>query len=216
MMDGNMYYSYIGLIPFLPFIGFLFNSLYGYRLRVMQTGLIASILSSLSFIISFYLFLDFLSLGRIVGEVKYFEWIAIGKLNATFGFRIDELSITMALVVSFVGSIIHFYSIGYMHNEEGHFRYFSYINLFMFFMLTLVLANNILLMFLGWEGVGLASYLLIGFYYRDKKEDIERFKIAPSSAGMKAFIVNRIGTPTFRTNISIIGRSFFQLSTLFG
>ena len=203
-MDSAMHYSYVGLIPFFPLLGFLINSFYGYRLRIVQTGLIASIFSSISFLLSLYLLFDFLSLGKLVGNIIYFDWISIGKLSASFGFRVDELSITMALTVSFVGSIIHFYSIGYMHDEEGHFRYFAYINLFMFFMLTLVLANNILLMFLGWEGVGLASYLLIGFYYKDKKEDVERFKIAPSTAGMKAFIVNRIGDAGFLIGIFLL------------
>src|SRR5207248_1955998 len=104
--------------------------------------------------------------------------------QAPFGFYLDQLSTVMMLIVTGVGCLIHIYSVGYMAHEGGYYRFFAYLNLFMFFMLTLVLANNYLLMFVGWEGVGLASYLLIGFYF---------LKDSAANAGKKAFIVNRIG-----------------------
>src|SRR5207244_3244455 len=114
----------------------------------------------------------------------YFSWIQAGRFQAQFGFMLDHLSGLMILIVTGVGFLIHVYSAGYMSHEEGFYRYFAYLNLFVFFMLTLVLANNYLLMFVGWEGVGLCSYLLIGFWYTRK---------SAADAGKKAFIVNRVG-----------------------
>src|SRR6185295_9485980 len=114
----------------------------------------------------------------------YFTWIQAGTFNAQFGFMLDHLSGLMILIVTGVGFLIHVYSAGYMEHEEGFYRYFAYLNLFVFFMLTLVLANNYLLMFVGWEGVGLCSYLLIGFWFTRK---------SAADAGKKAFIVNRVG-----------------------
>ena len=112
------------------------------------------------------------------------HWIRSGNFSVDFAFYLDQLSLVMLLVVTGVGFLIHIYSVGYMWDEPGYYRFFTYLNLFMFFMLTLVLANNYLLMFIGWEGVGLASYLLIGFWFT---------KDSAASAGKKAFIVNRIG-----------------------
>ena len=111
-------------------------------------------------------------------------WIRSGSFQVDFSFYLDQLSLVMLLVVTGVGFLIHIYSVGYMWEEGGFYRFFAYLNLFMFFMLTLVLASNYLLMFIGWEGVGLASYLLIGFWFT---------KDSAASAGKKAFIVNRIG-----------------------
>ena len=113
-----------------------------------------------------------------------FEWISTSTFHASFAFMVDQLTLIMLLVVTGVGFLIHVYSVGYMANEEGYWRFFAYLNLFMFFMLTLVLAENFLLMFVGWEGVGLASYLLIGFYFE---------RGAAAAAGKKAFVVNRVG-----------------------
>ena len=118
-----------------------------------------------------------------------------GKFSAPFGFYLDQLSIIMVLVVTGVGFLIHIYSVGYMAHEGGYYRFFAYLNLFMFFMLTLVLANNYLLMFVGWEGVGLASYLLIGFFF---------LKDSAADAGKKAFIVNRIGDFAFLIGMFLI------------
>ena len=112
------------------------------------------------------------------------SWIATSDFHADFAFALDHLTLVMLLVVTGVGFLIHVYSVGYMAHEEGYWRFFAYLNLFMFFMLMLVLAENFLLMFVGWEGVGLASYLLIGFYFT---------KNSAADAGKKAFIVNRIG-----------------------
>ena len=125
----------------------------------------------------------------------YFTWIQAGRFQAQFGFMLDHLSGLMILIVTGVGFLIHVYSAGYMAHDEGFYRYFAYLNLFVFFMLTLVLANNYLLMFVGWEGVGLCSYLLIGFWFTRK---------SAADAGKKAFIVNRVGDFGFVLAILLI------------
>src|SRR5207244_4056297 len=130
-------------------------------------------------------------------------WIRIGGFSADFAFYLDPLSLVMLLVVTGVGFLIHIYSVGYMWEEGGYYRFFSYLNLFMFFMLTLVLANNYLLMFIGWEGVGLASYLLIGFWFT---------KDSAASAGKKAFIVNRIGDFGFLIGLFLLIKHFGSLN----
>ncbi len=132
-----------------------------------------------------------------------FEWIVANGLHVPFGFYLDQLSTVMVLVVTGVGFLIHVYSVGYMSHEGGYYRFFAYLNLFMFFMLTLVLANNYLLMFVGWEGVGLASYLLIGFFF---------LKDSAANAGKKAFIVNRIGDFAFLLGIFLIIQHFGTLN----
>jgi NADH-quinone oxidoreductase subunit L len=132
----------------------------------------------------------------------YFTWIQSGALNIGCDFFVDRLTIVMLLVVTGIGSLIHIYAIGYMAHEGGYYRFFSYLNLFMFFMLVLVLAANYLLLFVGWEGVGLCSYLLIGFYF-DKK--------FATDAGNKAFIVNRIGDFGFSLAMFLIFRNFQSL-----
>ena len=129
-------------------------------------------------------------------------WLRVGVFQVDFAFFLDQLSLVMLLVVTGVGFLIHIYSVGYMWEEGGFYRFFSYLNLFMFFMLTLVLANNYLLMFIGWEGVGLASYLLIGFFFvRD----------SAASAGKKAFIVNRIGDFGFLIALFLLIKHFGSL-----
>ena len=124
------------------------------------------------------------SLAHLPYQEYVAHWIRSGSFSADFAFYLDQLSLVMLLVVTGVGFLIHIYSVGYMWDDPSYYRFFAYLNLFMFFMLTLVLANNYLLMFIGWEGVGLASYLLIGFWFT---------KDSAASAGKKAFIVNRIG-----------------------
>ena len=126
----------------------------------------------------------------------------MGTFIVDYGFLLDQLSLVMLLVVTGVGFLIHVYSIGYMAHEGGYYRFFAYLNLFMFFMLTLVLANNYLLMFVGWEGVGLASYLLIGFYF---------LKDSAANAGKKAFIVNRIGDFGFLIALFLLVKHFGTL-----
>jgi NADH-quinone oxidoreductase subunit L len=133
---------------------------------------------------------------------NYAPWLAAGDFSANFGLYLDQLSLLMALIVTGVGFLIHVYSVGYMAHEGGYYRFFSYLNLFMFFMLTLVLANNYLLMFVGWEGVGLASYLLIGFFF---------LRDSASAAGKKAFIVNRIGDFGFLIGLFLLVKHFGTL-----
>src|SRR5688572_25468661 len=133
---------------------------------------------------------------------RYFPWISSGTLTIPFEFAVDRLTAIMLLVVTGVGTLIHVYATGYMAQEDGYYRFFAYLNLFMFFMLTLVLANNYLVLFVGWEGVGLCSYLLIGFYYLKK---------SATTAGNKAFIVNRIGDFGLSLAIFLIVKQFGTL-----
>ncbi len=176
----------IWLIPAFPAIGFLINGLLGVRFPKTLTAWVACLSVIASFAVSATIFVQFLQLApeSRVFEKTVFDWIVSGDFKTQIGFRIDALSIIMCLVVSGVGSLIHIYSAGYMHDDPGFRRYFCYLNLFVFMMLTLVTGDNVLLMFVGWEGVGLCSYLLIGFWYE---------KDSASNAGKKAFIVNRIG-----------------------
>ncbi len=196
--------EYAWLIVFSPFIGFLINGLVGRKFSEKTIGLIGSLASTLSFVISVLIFFQYSALSQKAPiQIDLFKWIVAGGINVSIGYQIDSLSLVMVLVVTGVGSLIHFYSIGYMHGEKGFARYFAYLNLFMFSMLNLVLGNNILLMFLGWEGVGLCSYLLIGYYYETD--------YAPT-AGKKAFIVNRIGDFGFLIGIFLIIQNFGTLN----
>jgi NADH-quinone oxidoreductase subunit L len=168
------------LIPVLPLAGFLVNGLL--RLPKPLAGAVGCAGPLASFALSVAAFLQVHGHEAVTQTV--FPWITTGDLNVPFGLRVDALSAIMILVVTGVGSLIHLYSISYMHDDEGFSRFFAYLNLFMFAMLVLVLGDSILLMFVGWEGVGLCSYLLIGFWYKDLKN---------ADAGKKAFITNRIG-----------------------
>src|SRR5262249_43347812 len=132
----------------------------------------------------------------------YFTWIQAGRFQSTAGFMLDHLSGLMILIVTGVGFLIHVYSTGYMHDDDGFYRFFAYLNLFVFFMLTLVLANNYLLMFVGWEGVGLCSYLLIGFWFTRK---------SAADAGKKAFVVNRVGDFGFILAVMLIFWTFDRI-----
>jgi NADH-quinone oxidoreductase subunit L len=189
--------NYIWLIPAFPAVGFLINAFFGRRIPKALVSWIACLALFASFTVSALVFVEFLGLpGEArVFEKDIFDWIVSGEFAAKVGFRIDALSIIMCLVVTGVGFLIHVYSAGYMHDDEGFARYFTYLNLFVFMMLILVTANNILLMFVGWEGVGLCSYLLIGFWYK---------KDSASNAGKKAFIVNRIGDFGFLLGIFLL------------
>lgn len=162
--------EYLFLVPLLPFLGFLIIGLFLGRLSRPVVNLLACASVGLSFIVSLLLFFDLKALpvdGRLIEQVL-FTWIPSGSLHVNFGLMLDPLSAVMILVVSGVSFIIHVYSIGYMAHEPGFGRYFTYMNLFVFSMLTLVLADNFLLMFVGWEGVGLCSYLLIGYWFEKK------------------------------------------------
>src|SRR4029077_19057207 len=176
------------LIPLLPFIGFLINASLGRRLKPALSGGVAVLVMLGAFGVSLAATLQLLALGpeaRTISQSVY-QWITSGDLDIGFTLRLDPLSMLMILVVTGIGSLIHIYSTAYMHDERDpeFARYFSYLNLFAAFMLVLVLGANFLVMFVGWEGVGLCSYLLIGFWYEKK---------SASDAGKKAFIVNRIG-----------------------
>ncbi len=175
------------LIPILPLLGFLINGVLGRKLpkTVISAVAAGSVLLSFLWVLHGLNDLGFFSGGLHEAHVeRYFTWIASGNLNIGFDFAVDRLTGIMLLIVTGIGFLIHVYAIGYMDHEGGYYRFFAYLNLFMFFMLTLVLAANYLLLFVGWEGVGLCSYLLIGFYFT---EDFA------TTAGNKAFIVNRIG-----------------------
>jgi NADH-quinone oxidoreductase subunit L len=189
------------LIPILPLLGFLINGLFGRRLpkALINTFAIGSVVLSFLWVVK-----TLLGLGemREAHVEHYFTWIQSGALNIGWDFAVDRLTAVMLLVVTGIGSLIHIYSIGYMSHEGGYYRFFAYLNLFMFFMLTLVLAANYLVLFVGWEGVGLCSYLLIGFYF-DKK--------FATNAGNKAFIVNRIGDFGFTLAMFLIFRQFGSL-----
>ncbi len=199
--------GYLVLIPLLPLLGFLFCGLGWIFLREYMVRRLVNFVACLvvagSFVVSLLAFFHLRSLPEghyLVQEV--FTWISAGDLSAPFGIVFDRLSAVMCLVVTGVGGLIHIYSTGYMAHDPAYARYFAYLNLFTFAMLVLVSASNILLMFVGWEGVGLCSYLLIGFWYQDNEK---------SSAGKKAFIVNRIGDFGFLVGIFTI---FFFMETL--
>jgi NADH-quinone oxidoreductase subunit L len=186
----------------LPLAGFLVNGLLGKRLSKSAVTMTACVSTGLSFLLALLAFAQLLKTP--VEEVSqlsfnYFRWIQAGSFTANFGFQFDQLTGVMILVVTGIGFLIHIYSAGYMAHEEGYYRFFTYLNLFMFSMLVLILANNFLLMFVGWEGVGLCSYLLIGFYFR---------KQSAGDAGKKAFIVNRVGDFGFTLAVMLIFWTF--------
>ncbi len=187
------------LIPLLPFAGFLFAGLLGKHLKE-KSAYVAIFGVVGAFFLSCSAFLDVLG-GTIVDQSLY-SWISVGTLSVNVGFRIDQLTAVMLLVVTTLSSLIHIYSVGYMHGDKGYARFFAYLNLFTFFMLILVMANNFLLMFVGWEGVGLCSYLLIGFWYEKK---------SAADAGVKAFVVNRVGDFGFVLGMLLIFVTFGTL-----
>ncbi|MCH8296124.1 NADH-quinone oxidoreductase subunit L, partial [Candidatus Poribacteria bacterium] len=189
------------LLIFSPLIGFLINGLFGKWLK-NASGWIACIAILISFICSLVVFSNVRG-GEPIDQNLY-EWIAGAgeSFSISIGFHVDALTTVMLFVITGVGFLIHVYSIGYMHGDSGYTRYFAYLNLFVFAMLILVLANNYLMMFVGWEGVGLCSYLLIGFWYEKK---------SATDAGKKAFIVNRIGDFGFLLGIFTLFAAFGTL-----
>src|SRR5579872_739220 len=200
--------QHLWLIPAFPLLGFLVNGIFGRRRAnaFVNAVAIGSVLLSLAWVVK-----TLMALGSMETAYfeRYFTWFQSGDLRVGFDFSIDRLTAVMLLVVTGIGSLIHIYAIGYMAHEGGYYRFFAYLNLFMFFMLILVLAANYLLLFVGWEGVGLCSYLLIGFYF-DKK--------FATNAGNKAFIVNRIGDFGFSLAMFYIFKTFGSLdfATVFG
>jgi NADH-quinone oxidoreductase subunit L len=189
------------LIPILPLIGAAINGLLGKRFSRPVVSAVALIFCGAAFLKAVLVAAQFPSLSLPHIETVA-TWLRSGKFSADFAFYLDQLSLVMLLVVTGVGFLIHIYSVGYMWEEGGFYRFFSYLNLFMFFMLTLVLASNYLVMFIGWEGVGLASYLLIGFFF---------LRDSAASAGKKAFIVNRIGDCGFLIALFLIIQHFGSL-----
>jgi NADH-quinone oxidoreductase subunit L len=187
----------IWLIPLVPLAGFLLNGLFGKNFSKSVINTIACGTVAISFLLSLNAFFGLLRLAPESRSFEYilFSWIPSGSFNADVGFLLDPLSAVMILVVTGVGFLIHVYSVGYMAHDEGYARFFTYMNLFMASMLILVLANNFVLMYVGWEGVGLCSYLLIGFWYE---------KRSAADAGKKAFIVNRIGDFGFALGIMLL------------
>ncbi len=195
--------KYYWLIPILPLLGAIFNGILGKRAgkgAVTVVGL-GTVLGSLVLAISAFFAMKALPDHRLA--LDYGEWMATGTLSVPFGFVIDTLSGTMMLVVAGIGFLIHVYSVGYMHDDEGYGRFFSYMNLFVFFMLTLVLGSSLPLMFVGWEGVGLCSYLLIGYYYETD--------FAPD-AGLKAFLTNRVGDLGVAIGMMVLFAAFGTLT----
>jgi NADH-quinone oxidoreductase subunit L len=203
-------YANVWLIIAMPLAGFLVLGLFGAKIKSEKViGIIGSSAVIIPFLIAVAILVEMLSMpvdGR-KHTVELFQWIAAGSLSVNIGYQVDQLSILMTLIVTGVGGLIHIYSIGYMHGDKGFWRFFTYLNLFIFAMLNLVLADNYLLMFLGWEGVGLCSYLLIGFWY-DK--DFE--KGTTGDAAKKAFIVNRIGDFGFLLAMFLMATNFGSLS----
>jgi NADH-quinone oxidoreductase subunit L len=203
-------------IVLLPFIGFLINGLLGKKINSEKlSGIIGSGSVGISFIIAAMIFVEMLRspVEERSHIVTIFNWITAGSFSINAEYQVDQLSILMTLIVTGVGFLIHVYSIGYMHGDNGFWRFFAYLNLFIFMMLNLVLANNFLLMFLGWEGVGLCSYLLIGFWH-DRKFDTGGYKLGEattSDAAKKAFIVNRIGDFGFLIAMFLIFKLFGSL-----
>ena len=207
--------DFIWLVPLLPALGALIQLLWGRKLSNRAVSLASVGLPGLSFIWAVGCFLQLLLLKGTPFTKILYTWLPAGafrltdgslaQLSIDVGFQLDALSAVMMLVVTGVGFLIHFYSIGYMGHEGGYYRFFGYLNLFMFSMLILVLADNYLMMFVGWEGVGLCSYLLIGFYFHRQ---------AASDAGKKAFVVNRVGDAGFLLGVMLIAVTFGSLNFL--
>ena len=192
---------YLWLIPVLPLAGAAINGFFGRRASKRAISAVALIFCGASFAMALWIAAGFSSASAPY-SFTLAHWIRSGTFSADFDFYLDQLSLVMLLVVTGVGFLIHIYSVGYMWDDDGYYRFMSYLNLFMFFMLTLVLAKNYLLMFIGWEGVGLASYLLIGFWF---------VKDSAASAGKKAFIVNRIGDFGFLIALFLMIKHFGSL-----
>jgi NADH-quinone oxidoreductase subunit L len=196
--------DYVWLIPVFPAIGFMINGFFGRSLGKKVVSWVGPSVIGLSFLTSILIFFELIGKppSERLFEKVIFDWVVSGSFQTVIGYQIDPLSILMALVVTGVSFFIHIYSVGYMHDDPGYTRYFTYLNLFVFMMLNLILANNFLLMFVGWEGVGLCSYLLIGFWYE---------KDSAANAGKKAFVVNRVGDFGFILGIFLL---FINFGTL--
>lgn len=218
-MESGQYLNLVPWVVFMPVIGLVINLLFGKRFGETFSGVVGSLASGLSFIVSVLVAIG-LAAHPEAAIVTLGEWITIGALQVHWAFRVDTLSVVMMLVVSGVGTLIHIYSIGYMHSDVRHngdperfTRFFVYLNLFIASMMTLVSADNFVMMFVGWEGVGLCSYLLIGFWFEKGKNGTGN-----AEAAKKAFITNRIGDFGLLIAMFMIFKYFgsFQFDTVFG
>ena len=205
-MDHTFEPTLLWAIVLLPLLGFVINSLVAFKApaRKMITSIVGPGVIGVAFVIALVNFVRMMGAQPIIEPAiqHFWSWMPVGNLQIPIALQLDQLSMLMTLIITGVGFLIHIYSVGYMHSDPGYARYFAYINLFIFFMLTLVLGSSFPLMFVGWEGVGLCSYLLIGFWFKDKEK---------ADAGKKAFIVNRIGDFGFLTAMMLI---FSNLGTL--
>lgn len=194
----------LSILLLSPLVGFFINGLRYKKHSANLAGIIATLAASISFIMSVLLMVELINLpeeARLINET-FFNWIQVGPLNINAGFTVDPISAIMILIITGVGSLIHLFSIGYMHHDKGAAKYFAYLNLFLFNMLILVLGDSLPVMFVGWEGVGLCSYLLIGFWFNDEQK---------AAAGMKAFVTNRVGDAAFLLGMFLV---FLHFGTL--
>ncbi|MNK10923.1 NADH-quinone oxidoreductase subunit 12 [compost metagenome] len=189
------------LLLLAPFAGFLLNIFFGKKLGKTVSGTLGTLAVAISFVVTLVFFLQVNSTGKPV-MVDLYEWMTLANFKVNFGFQLDQLSLLWLMFVTGIGTLIHVYSISYMHDDENMHKFFAYLNLFVFFMITLVMGSNLLIMFIGWEGVGLCSYLLIGFWYKNQDYN---------DAAKKAFIMNRIGDLGFLIGIFIIGYLFHSV-----
>jgi len=185
-----------------PFVGFLFNIFFGKKVSRTVSGAIGTFTVVVSFLMSICFFAQLNQNGKAI-ELSLFDWISVHNFKLDFGILLDQLSLLWLLFVTGIGSLIHLYSISYMHDDEHMHKFFAYLNLFVFFMITLVVGSNLLVMFIGWEGVGLCSYLLIGFWYKNQDYN---------DAAKKAFIMNRIGDLGFLIGMFILATMFSTLN----
>ncbi|NUQ34280.1 MAG: NADH-quinone oxidoreductase subunit L [Planctomycetaceae bacterium] len=197
------------LVPLLPLLGFVINAFWGKKLTPKASGTLASLSIGAAFVCALIVTGHYVWYANGVAvesyNVSWFTSQLFGKeFDVNLGLRFDHLSVVMALVITGVGTLIHIYSVGYMAHDKGYWRYFAYLNLFCFAMLCLALGDNLVLLFLGWEGVGLCSYLLIGFWYEDEEK---------AKAGKKAFVVNRIGDLGFLVGMMLLAWHFGTLDT---
>ena len=191
----------IFLIPILPLIGFVINGLFGKKMPKNMVGGLGTIMVFIPFVLSVVLFLN-ISTEHLQYFQNILSWMKFGNTEINFSFQVDALSVMMMMIITGIGTLIHIYSIGYMHEDEGFYKFFAYLNLFIFSMLLLVMGSNFIVMFFGWEGVGLCSYLLIGFWYQNKEY---------GKAARKAFIMNRIGDLGLLLGIFLIWNQFGTL-----
>ncbi len=192
------------LLLFAPLVGFLINVFFGKSLGKTVSGVIGTATVFISFLCTLCLFSQ-INAGETIPTFKLADWFTVGSIKVNFSFLLDQLSVLWLLFVTGIGTLIHLYSISYMHDDENMHKFFSYLNLFVFFMIALVAGSNLLIMFIGWEGVGLCSYLLIGFWYKNQDYN---------DAAKKAFIMNRIGDLGFIIGIFILGYTFNTLEFL--